>query len=1818
MKSLILVISLFFFSFFQAHAADFFWVGGSGDWTDINHWATTSGGVVKHITVPSPSDNVIFDASSFSATGQTVVINAFIATCKDFIIQNNIANKPVFTGNNTLQVFGSMQLSDEVDWLYSGKVYFEATTAGHTITTNSVRYRNDVYFEGIGGSWLLMDSLFVNNNNIYLLHGSLHTNGNYIRCRYFYATATNQRTLNLSTSLLELRSWNIATQNLTISAGQARFLFKEGGSFTTTGSQHVIYNDVHFQGDITSVLSNADATFNTVRFDTSGDISGVNNFDSLILSPGSAYEFFSATSAISTALMANANCNAWIVIEGSWNLTMPASALFSVNGAHIEGVTATGGNAFVATESYDHGNNTGLQIIAPLPQNLYWVGGKGYWNDPAHWSYSSGGTGGACIPTPVDDVIFDQNSFSVSDTLFIDDEAYCHDMLWTNLNDTVIFLKTDVLNIYGSITLHNMITWDGAYTSTYFLSDTPGETITTDGVILKGPFIFDGDASWYLQDDFYLDSNVIHHKKGDIYTNGNDVTCYNYVSDYTTNRALILSSSVMTIETAGMTGWRLNGNNFSFSAGTSTIRFINPDVTMHNTSTSGFTFNIVVFESDEGTAELLNDYNIFNHLTFASNGFIDGNNTIGVLTFSKGKAYELVNNMNQVVLQDFVALGDCDGHIMITSNDPDYNTTITKNGGAINCNYLILRNITAGGTALFTATNSVDLGNNYNWNIISPAGEHRYWVGGTGNWSDISHWSYTSGGAGGACVPSPLDTVHFDGNSFLKTGDTVLIDLSNATCNTMLWYDTLQQAELHGSDLNDLRIWGSLQFDTAMTNCFLGDVYFEANQTGNTILSAGNRFLDDVFFQGKGGEWTFLDSLYVFGAFYFHYGSIVADHVKMEAGTFVAVKIRQRSFDMQYAEFVIHGSGRPWMVFHDTLTMLTYGSHLVFTSPSVINEKFDSCSYAVNVDFYDMTFEHPAGRAILKSGNCDVSYRNATFNNNAWFKSSFHYDTLYLNKGKRYQFTHGTVQAFNHLYADGTCFEPIVFEPAGTGTAYSLHQPAGNVNVQYVEMKGCTGMPGAQYFAYSSADNGNNNNWTFTPVGPADLYWVNGTGVWTDPYHWSYSSGGPPGACLPTWRDNVFFDQNSFLTPNDTVLIDIYTAECHDMQWINISSNPVFNYSLGFSVYGSLRLDTAIRPMGYNEPVRFLSNDPGEYIYWGKLPFGEVIFDGNGGWTLHDSLFAYGYLRLEKGFLNTNGQYCKAGSFRSFNTNNRTLTLGNSHIDLVGYWSIKSDNMALNAGTSKITFSQYGTFRTEGANAVDYHTVLINGMLGNSNISVNGNTPVSYKKMMIATHATISGEHVFDTLIFMPGNQYKLAYNTTQTINDEWVVRGNNCFPITLQSTLLGHQANVLMSNGVVSGDFIHIRDINAFGGATFYAGDNSTDVANNTGWTFNNSPSYIFGLGPDIMFTIGNTITLSTANFNPGPGTTYLWSDGSTGPTLVVTQPGTYSVTVTYAGGCYVMDTIRVFCNVQPSYTISDCICFGDSTGAISMTIMDTVGVYTAVWDFGDTGLVVSNLPSGYYVVQITGTTGCDGEDTLFVGQPPQLHAAQGDTSFCEDQPGMWLDAGTGFVNFWWDGVPGQQLHWVSQKDTVVIVVEDNKGCRSPGDTVEVAVDTIPVIDMGETQEICKGETVELSPGYGFDDYLWHNGSTNPVFVATDAGMYWVTVRNKTCLNTDTVLLVDCPPMISFPNVFTPNADGYNDYFYPEQQNMDHYTLIVYNRWGTVVFQTHDPWEQWDGRCNEKPCPDGTYYYTVVYEGYGAKAVKGRKILNGVVTILR
>jgi len=151
MKKNLLSIMLLLLAF-AANAGNYYWVGGTGNWSDVtNHWATSSGGATFQSIIPSPSDNVFFDANSFTSTGLTVTLDISGPTCNN-MTWTGVANSPTFNGNSkTLNIYGSLVLVSGMTVTTSSlNINFDATATGQTITSGG-KTINTVTLNGVGG-----------------------------------------------------------------------------------------------------------------------------------------------------------------------------------------------------------------------------------------------------------------------------------------------------------------------------------------------------------------------------------------------------------------------------------------------------------------------------------------------------------------------------------------------------------------------------------------------------------------------------------------------------------------------------------------------------------------------------------------------------------------------------------------------------------------------------------------------------------------------------------------------------------------------------------------------------------------------------------------------------------------------------------------------------------------------------------------------------------------------------------------------------------------------------------------------------------------------------------------------------------------------------------------------------------------------------------------------------------------------------------------------------------------------------------------------------------------------------------------------------------------------------------------------------------------------------------------------------------------------------------------------------------------------------------------------------------------------------------
>lgn len=157
------------------------------------------------------------------------------------------------------------------------------------------------------------------------------------------------------------------------------------------------------------------------------------------------------------------------------------------------------------------------------------------------------------------------------------------------------------------------------------------------------------------------------------------------------------------------------------------------------------------------------------------------------------------------------------------------------------------------------------------------------------------------------------------------------------------------------------------------------------------------------------------------------------------------------------------------------------------------------------------------------------------------------------------------------------------------------------------------------------------------------------------------------------------------------------------------------------------------------------------------------------------------------------------------------------------------------------------------------------------------------------------------------------------------------------------------------------------------------------------------------------------------------------------------------------------------------------------------------------------------------------------------------------------------------------------------------------------------PVINFPPESFICPGRTLRLYPG-AFTQYRWQDGSTDTAFVVTEPGLYSVAVSNICGTAQASVNVVTGNCNLYFANAFTPNGDGKNDRFRPlNASGLQQFHLVVYDRWGHLVFQTKDAAGGWDGRVNGKEVPAGVFAWHCRYFSENKEMVQ-----KGTVVLIR
>jgi alpha-tubulin suppressor-like RCC1 family protein len=1308
-----------------------------------------------------------------------------------------------------------------------------------------------------------------------------------------------------------------------------------------------------------------------------------------------------------------------------------------------------------------------LSAFQSFASDFFWVNGTGNWSDFAnHWQDSSG-TFYTRMPSDTDNVYFNAASFTAGgQTVTIDvANAVCQRMDWTNagFNPTLAKLPAnDSLFVYGSLILKAGMT--NNYNGTFVFKTIDADSIKTNGIVFISDIAFIHLGEYQLKSAVTVNGNIIV-ESGTIKTNNFNINAHRFNLNFAFPRNIQLGTSTITI-TRGNDAWRAEPANLTLDAATAVFIFNYTGVdTIHFYSAgSGYIYNSVIFPK--------------------SHIYLHESATFNTLTFSVGAKVLVTAATNQTVTTISLS-GTCGDPIFFGSDDATTQVLLTQTSGNVTADYVYLQGINGTGGATFTATNSIDEGNNSGWTITPAAGPaNLYWIGGTGNWFDKAHWSTTSGGATANCVPGPSTNVFFDANSFSAAGQTVTVDY-NAFCNNMTW--TGANAPNFSGSYN-LNIQGSLVLNATLNLPFTGQYIFYG--TGAISINTFNRTLNgEVFLNNATGNFSLASAFTSNEGIDVNDGSFTTNNNAVTAAYVRSNNINTiRSLTIGTSVITLTGSGDAWDL---DATGLTFSS-----GNSVFN------------------MNHTGVNAMVFKG-ADNNYYNINLNTSAteiYGANNFHW--IRLAKGNKLSFESSVTNSYDSLIAIGTCGKPVIISSTEIlgAPATIRRNTAGftTVNFAYISNVIADSIGLRIYTANSSELRYTTTGWTNTtlPGTGTKFYWIGGTGSWNDTLHWSLSSGGTPTACLPTIKDTVYFDANSFSAAGQIVSVNV-DAYCNLMDWTAATNNPNFNILQTLTIRRDLLMNAAMTTSGARSGlIRFLPtanncnlNTQNVTLNASILLEGSVLTDQlslANNLTMDDSLNS---VNVIQGTFLTNNRNITASAFNLLTGNDKQITLGSSVINLkYGWYALGiTSGLTITPGTSHI---------------------IVNGSQAGEYFHGAGKT---YNNVTIYSPGTgitkLTGSNTFNQLTIKPGVDLEIEASSTQTTSKFRAI-GLCTDSISLFTSTAGSIATITQTLDSILVECAYIQDITA-AGLSIRRARFSTNGGNNTGWTFVATPPVTSNFTYPVTLCRGTAINFTNTSTNISGSISNLsfrWSFGDgdtsllTSPSHTYTQGGRKGVTLvaTYTNECEDTRTDSIDVNdlqVQlESSATSGIICAGDSVTFRTLNNATTYQFFRNNVAMApasvDTFITVTNLQNNDSVYVVATVGGCSFPSNVklkFTVNPAptvSLVSTDADNIICEGDKVKFTGSGANEYLFYKNG---NALGFFSNIDSLVTTTLANgdiirvEGKNSTTQcsafapqTFSMTVNPLPTTSLTSSDidnVICAGESVTFTAS-GANEY--------------------------------------------------------------------------------------------------------------------------------------
>jgi len=321
--------------------------------------------------------------------------------------------------------------------------------------------------------------------------------------------------------------------------------------------------------------------------------------------------------------------------------------------------------------------------------------------------------------------------------------------------------------------------------------------------------------------------------------------------------------------------------------------------------------------------------------------------------------------------------------------------------------------------------------------------------------------------------------------------------------------------------------------------------------------------------------------------------------------------------------------------------------------------------------------------------------------------------------------------------------------------------------------------------------------------------------------------------------------------------------------------------------------------------------------------------------------------------------------------------------------------------------------------------------------------------------------------------------------------------------------------------------------------------------------------------------------------------------------------------GAYYFIDHIRVTPTTHNLQLIGDKdLCYGESTTLYAVgdifynwaTSFDPATIIST-----DSIMVVTPLTTTTYFVYGSSDTS---SLTVTVSEPIPLDLGP-DQTLCQGEK-LKLDIATYGAHYLWQDSTTQSKFTIRKAGTYWVEVTVND-CTVK-DSIIVNYHALPQINLGNDTLLCPGDVIILDVFQDGASYLWHNNSTSSYMPASEQGKYWVEISVNGCLNQDSLYITFndeyCNCDVFVPNAFSPNGDGLNDLVIVIPNcPVENFNMSILNRWGKTVFETSQPFDEWDGSFNGTPSPLGVYVYRI---SFNYKGSMNQKVHKGSISLIR